>query len=123
MLAEHQLLEERTASINELKMLTAGDSLEACFSQSTSVEPAASLCGLDDFQALLGDLPAAALDQENLRRGFLLSRISTRITLESTLPSKPVLFNRNLTTLAGGLIGLVAVLAFFLLIDVKETAQ
>jgi hypothetical protein len=119
-IAEQTLLEERTASLEVLRQLTAGESLEACFSQSAAVEPAVSVCDLEDFQSLLEEIPVTNPQQENLRRGFLLSRITTRVTRDPSFPSQPVLFNRNLTTLAGGFIGLIVALAFFLFTDVKK---
>ncbi len=121
--AEQNLHAERIASINALKELTTGENLEACFAQSVAVEPASSSCDLEEFQEFIAQVASDDQDFENSQKIFLLSRITTSATREPSFPTKAVVYNRNLTTLAGGLIGLIAVLAFTLITDVKKPAN
>jgi hypothetical protein len=116
------LQEVRASSVETLKLLSAGNSLEACFAESVEVEPAATACDAEDLQKLISQFSANAPDQAQIERTFLMSRISIKVTREPTLAEEPAIFNRNLTTLAGGLTGLIVAVAIFVLSNAKSNS-
>lgn len=107
----------REDSIRALTQFNAQAEVLSCFQQGVIVEPASPYCNLEDLRELLADLeitPGSEPPRSLLTR-LLASRISFQVTREAGLPEKPVHYNRNVTTIAGALAGLLAALALFIL--------
>jgi len=92
-----------------LMMLSAQLALQNCFSQTVIVEPAAGYCSTENLSTLREVLAKTTTSDNlsNMQDAILLSNISTEITEEAYLPGSPVLFNMNVSTLAGSLCGLL----------------
>jgi capsular polysaccharide biosynthesis protein len=91
-------------------------SLTDCFEQSVIIDPVSQECNISDVNAIREAMTTASASTGNLdyRRSLILSHASFELTTEPTLPTSAALFSRNIMTLAGALIGLLAALIIFL---------
>lgn len=107
--ALQQLLVFRSESIKALAELNAQVGIENCFAQSVVLDPAAPFCNTQELEILRQHLEGfgdGAITTDLLSR-LLASRISFEVTGEPGLPSHPIHLGRNLSTLAGAVIGLL----------------
>ncbi len=107
----------RRDSITALAQVNAQAEVEACFQQAASLEPVSPYCSLGEMRELLASLEGSSESEQpgSLLTGLLVSRISYQVTREAVMPTKPVHYSVNLTTLAGAIIGLLAVMILFIL--------
>lgn len=107
----------RQDSINALSQFNAQSEVEACFQQAVSLEPVSPYCSLEQIRELLIDLEPETQDPQSgsLLSRLLASRLSYQVTREPDLPSTPVHFGTNITTLSGAIIGLLVAVILFVL--------
>ncbi len=115
--AGQQLAQMRERSLDSLKFHAAELALQNCFSQMVVLEPASGGCSLENLseirQALNSSHSESGMDSTT--SAILLSRISTEITDNASLPVNPSVYKTNLVTLAGAVCGLLAGLVVLLL--------
>ncbi len=86
--------------------------IENCFEQAVVLDPATPFCNAEDMEVLrqqLENLADGSFKADLLSR-LIASRVSFEVTAEPDLPSRPVHIGRNISTLAGALIGLLLAL-------------
>lgn len=106
----------RADSFRAIAELNAQAGIESCFEQAVVIDPVSPYCDVTNMHEIQKQLAALNLQESNpaLLSRVLLSRISFQVTRESTLPASPIRLHRNLTTLAGCISGLLAVLILFI---------
>jgi len=110
--AMNELQAFRSDSLAALAEFQAQVGIENCFEQAVILDPVTSFCSAQDMDLLqrqLANLADGSLRADLLTR-LLASRISFEVTGEPDLPSRPVHLGRNISTLAGALVGLLLAL-------------
>lgn len=110
--AMNELQAFRSDSLTALAEFHAQVGIENCFSQAVVLDPAAPFCSAQDMDLLqrqLENLADGSLKADLLTR-LLASRVSFEVTIEPDLPSRPVHLGRNISTLAGAMVGLLLAL-------------
>lgn len=109
-----QVLEAyRIDSLESLMLQSAMLSLQNCFSQAVVTDPASSWCSIENLPAIRSALSeASSLEGKGTYpSALMLSKISTAVTSQASLPGRPVHFGQNLATMAGAFCGLLIGLA------------
>ena len=110
--AMQQLQAFRSDSLAALIEINAQVGIESCFEQAVVLEPVTPFCSAEEMDALrqeLENLANGSLKADLLTR-LIASRVSFEVTSEPNLPSQPVHLGRNISTLAGAMIGLLLAL-------------
>jgi len=110
--AMNELQAFRSDSLAALAEFHAQVGIENCFEQSVVLDPATPYCSAQDMDLLqrqLENLADGSLRADLLTR-LLASRVSFEVTGEPDLPSRPVHLGRNISTLAGAMVGMLLAL-------------
>lgn len=85
------------------------NSLVNCLQDKVVVDASSALCPEKDLTEVKKEIDAIANDPnlQEVWNSLALSHTSFELTGEATLPSSPVLYGRNISALAGALIGLL----------------
>jgi len=104
----------RLDSMESLMLQSAMLALQNCFSQAVVTDPASAWCSTENLPAIRSALSeASALEGEGTySSALMMSKISTTVADQASLPAAPALFGQNTITLAGAFCGLLLGLAF-----------
>ena len=114
--ANQALINFRQKSLDSLKYHTAELALQNCFSQSVVLDPVSANCSIENLAEIRTALSESSAQEELFSNtdSILLSKISTELTDNAYLPGGPVVYKRNLMTLAGSVCGLLIGLGFLI---------
>jgi len=113
----HELEKFRQNSLIALAEFNAQAGVENCFQQAVVVDPVSAYCSPSEFQAVreqISALESGSLEKSLLSR-LLASRISFEVTSEPEQPSEPVHLGRNISTIAGVVLGLLVAIALIMI--------
>ena len=102
----------RSDSLVALSEFHAQVGIENCFEQAVVLDPAVPFCSAEEMEALrqqLVNLTDGSIKADLLTR-LIASRVSFEVTSVPDMPSQPVHLGRNISALAGALIGLLLAL-------------
>ena len=115
--ADQYLQDSQAHAIKMDILLNYLDSLEKCMQRSTAENISGSLCAFPNLPNLLNEIQTTGvvINEEKQASHGLISSATCQLTELGQIIDQPVIFNRNLLSLAGAFIGLIAALLILMI--------